>query len=44
MKRPEHRLGTSAPSAVRRWLALNVNELTWIALVAGGVSLAGLMG
>jgi hypothetical protein len=33
---------SSLQCAIMGWLALNENELTWIALVVGGVAFVGL--
>jgi hypothetical protein len=42
MVRLTKKLGGPVQSAIRDWLALNTNELTWIALVVGGVLFVGL--
>jgi hypothetical protein len=42
MVRLMKKLGGPVQCAVRDWVALNTNELTWIALVVGGVLFVGL--
>jgi hypothetical protein len=42
MLRPMTKPGSPVQSAIRDWLALNRNELIWIALVGGGVAFVGL--
>jgi hypothetical protein len=42
MLRHTTKSGSSVQSTITNWLALNANELTWIALVVGGVAFVGL--